>query len=125
MDKTWMPVTAGILNIVSGGLSFLGGLLAGIIFSILAANAVYTGPGQQYVGTIAVWFFFLPYVIISAVAIVGGVYCLRRRVWGLALAGSICSVLTIWGWALGVASIVFVAIAKDEFDRPASTAPPG
>ncbi len=112
-----MPVTAGILSIVSGGLSFVGGLLAGIIFSILAATAVYTGPGQQYVGTIAVWFFLLPYVLVSVVAIIGGVYSLRRRLWGLALAGAICSVLTIWGWALGIASIVFVAIAKDEFDR--------
>jgi hypothetical protein len=112
-----MPVTAGILSIIAGGLSFLGGLLAGIIFSILATTAVYTGPGQEFVGTIAVWFFFLPLVAVSIVAIVGGVYALRRRAWGLALAGAICSVFTVWGWVLGVVAIVFIALGKDEFDR--------
>jgi len=37
---------------------------------------------------------------------------LKRRIWGLALAGSICSLIV---WFLGIPAIVFTALGKKHF----------
>ena len=56
----------------------------------------------------------IPLIIIGIVAIVGGIYSLRRRIWGLALAGSICSLICVW--FLGIPAIIFVVMGKSEFE---------
>ena len=53
-------------------------------------------------------------IIIAIVAIVGGIYALRRRKWGLALAGSICSLVGPT-WILGILAIIFLSLGKREF----------
>ncbi|MCJ7670387.1 MAG: hypothetical protein MUO61_07755 [Dehalococcoidia bacterium] len=58
MERTWMPTTAGILCIIAGAISVISGIV------------------------------FAPLIIVGIIAIVGGIYALRRRIWGLALAGS-------------------------------------
>lgn len=128
MERTWMPTVAGILSIIAGAIGLLGGIIAGIGASVFLISSYYTGPGDQYVQSAAIWAFFLPYIIISIVAVVGGVYALQRRVWGLALAGAICALLTIWAWYLGIAAIVFIVLSRNEFDHispipPSSTTP--
>jgi hypothetical protein len=45
---------------------------------------------------------------------VGGIYALKRKVWGLALAGCICAL--IGPWILGIPAIIFVALGKNEFE---------
>jgi hypothetical protein len=45
----------------------------------------------------------IPMIILGVVAIVGGIYALKRRIWGLALTGSISvpfSVSGSWGYQL-------------------------
>jgi uncharacterized membrane protein len=56
-----------------------------------------------------------PLIVLGIVAIVGGIYALRRRLWGLALAGSICALLGPWA-LLGILAIVFVSLGKGEFE---------
>ena len=56
----------------------------------------------------------IPITILGIVAIMGGIYALKRRVWGLALAGSICSLVCVF--FLGIPAIMFVAIGKGEFE---------
>jgi uncharacterized membrane protein HdeD (DUF308 family) len=47
-------------------------------------------------------------------AIVGGIYALKRKKWKLALAGSIAA---FFGSSpLGVAAIIFTALSKNEFE---------
>jgi hypothetical protein len=116
MEKNWMPMVAGILNIITGGISLLGGLLF-ILTAGIFLSASYSGFGEEYLQTYIIWVFFLPFFIIAVIAIVGGVYALRRKNWGLALAGSICAFLTTWAWPLGVAAIVFIALSRDAFDH--------
>jgi len=70
--KTWKPTAAGILCIVGGA--------AWLIPSMLLAY-IYAGVGSGEGTTIS---------IVGIVAITGGIYALRRKIWGLALAGSIC-----------------------------------
>jgi hypothetical protein len=54
------------------------------------------------------------FIILGMIAIVGGIYALRRTSWGLALAGSICALPA--GLLLGILAIVFVIMGKDEFE---------
>jgi len=118
MDRTWMPLVAGILSIVAGSLSLLGSVIASIGLGVFFTSTYWTGPGTADLPTVIIWMlFFLPYFIISAVSIAGGVYAIRKRYWGLALAGAICALLTVWAWPLGVVAIVFVALSKSEFNR--------
>ena len=96
MERTWMPVVAGILSIVSGAFGFIGALIVGLVASVFLVTANYTGPGEQFIASAVVWAVFLPIIILSVVAIVGGIFTLRRRNWGLALAGAICALLSAW-----------------------------
>ena len=52
--------------------------------------------------------------IIGILAIVGGIYALRRKIWGLALAGSIAAFFP--SWILGLTAIVLTALSKNEFE---------
>jgi hypothetical protein len=89
--QTWKPTAAGTLTISAGVL----GLTVGIVL-------VAIGP-LFMVGLLA--------IMIGVVAMAGGLCALKRRVWGLALAGSICSVFC---W-LGIPAIIFIALSKQEF----------
>jgi hypothetical protein len=109
-NKTWMPMVAGILNIIAG--SF--GLICSLIF-------ISVGGVMRLVPDIPPYLFpiftalALPFAIVGILAIVGGIYALQRKIWGLALAGSIAAFFTP-SWVLGVAAIVFTALSKNEFE---------
>jgi hypothetical protein len=107
MEKTWKPTTAGILSIIAGAMQTIGGIVVGVIGGSVAALAAIPGIGSIF-AAIAI-----PLIIIGIVAIVGGIYALRRRVWGLALAGCICSL--VGPWILGIPAIIFVSMGKSEF----------
>ncbi len=108
MEKTWKPTTAGILCIVAGATQAIGGIVVGVIGGNVGRLASVPGLGSIF-GAIAI-----PLIIIGIVAIVGGVYALKRKLWGLALAGSICSL--IGPWLLGILAIIFVSMGKKEFE---------
>jgi hypothetical protein len=106
VKKTWKPTTAGILSIVAGAGELFGGIglgaASGLIGSILGMPGLGIAIG-------------IPLIILGIVAIVGGVFALRRRVWGLALAGAICSLFMYFVAILGILAIIFVAMSKKEF----------
>lgn len=89
--QTWKPTAAGALTISAGAI----GLSVGAVFV--------TRPPLFVMG--------LPAILISVVALAGGLCALKRRAWSLALAGSICSVFC---W-LGIPAIIFIALSKREF----------
>ena len=112
MEKTWKPTTAGILAIVAGVLGAVGGIIVAVVGGTI--GKLWLGPMAipniaTILGAIAI-----PLIIIGIVAIVGGVYALKRRIWGLALAGSICSLICVW--FLGIPAIIFTAMGKNEFE---------
>ncbi len=108
MEKTWKPTTGGILSIVAGAGQLIGGIVVGVIGGKIGGLAQVPGVGHL-LATMAI-----PMIILGIVAIVGGIYALKRRVWGLALAGSICAL--IGPWILGIPAIIFVAMGKSEFE---------
>ena len=105
-QPTAKPIVAGILNIVVGAGAVLGTIVMGII--ILVADA-FAGEGLGWLVPLV----GIPLLILAAVAITGGVYAVKRRRWGWALAGSIATALM--SNLLGIVSIILVAISKEEF----------
>ncbi len=104
MQETWKPTAAGILCIIAGVI----GVIVGIVFTV--------------VGSIG-WFFWMPWfsaigapiIVLGIIAITGGICALKRKIWGLALAGSICAFFGPWG-LLGILAIIFVSLGKGEFE---------
>ena len=129
MVKPWMPVVAGLLDIVSGALGIVVGLCMSLrMFAVRAAQAA---PGvAPRVSPHAGNFPQMPHVIfpgmgiafaiallvIGVLAIVGGVYALRLKVWGLALAGAIAAVIT--GPVIGLLALIFTVLGREDFQKP-------
>ena len=123
VNTTWKPIVAGILDIVGGALSILGAimLLIGIMFFIPVAMSggprpVPDMPHWMIPGVLStvlvIGMVFL--LIIGILPIIGGIYALQRKKWGLALAGSI---VAIFGSSvLGIVATIFVAMSRDEFE---------
>ena len=114
MNRTWKPTTAGIIAIVGGALSLIG-FIALIIGGFVTSNpAIFQGDIPPVnVAAICFGLSIIP-LIIGILAILGGVYALQRKRWGLALAGSILLIFS--SFILGVLATVFTAISKNEFE---------
>ena len=107
-NKTWKPTTAGILSIIAGVIQTISGIVVAVVGGTIAGLPTVPIMPQIF-GIIAI-----PIIILGIVAIVGGVYALKRRIWGLTLAGSICALF--WpGFILGILAIIFVSMGKNEF----------
>ena len=104
MERTWKPTTAGILSIIAGVIGLLVGILLTTIGGTLGAIAGILGLGL--IGA--------PLIAFGVIAIIGGVFALRRSVWGLALAGAICALPCLW--ILAIPAIVFIVKSKREFE---------
>ena len=119
MEKTWKPVVAGILGIISGAV----GLIAVLGLSI----AIFITGGCAIPGTEAVPLFVpslltgiaATLAVFSVLSLVGGVYALQRKIWGLALAGSIAAIFAstplLGGLPVGITATILTALSKDEF----------
>ena len=117
MDRTWMPMVAGILDIIAGALTVIGGFIYLIIGgSSYAIFSDIASTNEEYILIFSAIFIAIAIllIIIGILAIVGGVFALRKRIWGLSLAGSIAALFPFW--PLGIASIVFTALSKNDFD---------
>jgi hypothetical protein len=118
-----MTKTAGALNIISGAIHLFGavfvlifGWLGDGVFNILWYGMVgtpltpLTQPlPQEIQGIVAI-----PVLILGLLAVLGGIYSIKRGAWGLALSGSICG--TLLTWFLGIPAIILTIISKREFE---------
>jgi hypothetical protein len=124
MEKTWKPTVAGILCIIAGAV----GAIAVIVVSVMTLFLMADNPEAK----LSIDDFIVKVWILGAVtvvtAIVSSIYALRRRVWGLALAGSICALIVFtvpgtlffrpYGITLvipGILALVLVIRGKCEF----------
>lgn len=83
MHKKWMPITAGVLDIISG------------IFGIL--QGLYIISWGSFIGftcsVYEVWEVWGPlHIVVGVLAIIGGIYACKRKMWHLALAGAIAGI---------------------------------
>jgi len=104
MEKTWKPTTAGILTIIAGivgiGIGAFVTVMGGTIGALAGLGGILTALSAAPIG-------------LGIVAIIGGIFALRRRIWGLALAGAILACFCFL--PLGILGIIFVAMGKKEF----------
>ena len=111
--KKTLSLIGGILEIVSGGLI---ALFSGFFFLMIGIAAT-----QEDGPPVLLLLLPLAFLAVGALGIAGGICAVRRRRWGLALAGAIAVVLP--ASELGIAALVLVALAKDEFEADAPNAP--
>jgi len=118
MKLTWKPIMAGILDIVSGAIGMVGGVYFVVLTSVFRTmhefmniDPLIIDQTEQIISRL----FAVPFVLvfIGIIAIIGGVYALQRRIWGLALAGSICSCVVFPFF--GLPSIIITGLAQEEF----------
>jgi len=109
MKKTWMPITAGAVNIIVGIFQ-----VPFTIFGIFLIG-VESGPlGAKENVYIAIMF------LLALLAIVGGVYHIFRTKWPLAIVGSIAASIILYLASeffvlIGIAAIVLTVLSKKEF----------
>ena len=121
METTWKPVVAGILNIIVGVFNLIGMFLIIIVLvaigsGILALSTVINIMPMWLSGILqgVLIISAILLAVFSALPLIGGIYAVQRKNWGLALAGSIVAILS--STPLGIASTVLVALAKNEFE---------
>ncbi len=108
IKKTWMPVVAGILDIIAGSL-----ILVILFFFVIGSLIVRLAESGIFDFNLSLVFMIIPALIIGSLAIAGGVLAVRRKKWGWALAGSIAAALV--PVALGIVAIVLLVLSRNEF----------
>lgn len=111
LPRTWKPMVAGILMIIAG-------------ITAIVAEIIYSASGDLGV------FAEIPLVESSAslggglyatgaIAIVGGIFAILRKVWWITIVGVIFSMFfTIWQvLVMGIISIILIATSRREFKR--------
>lgn len=109
---------AGILTIIAGGFGIL--WLVGAWLGLYMVMYMFSNP---YYGDLPREFFtmmnamYLSYGVFGAVlgilGIIGGIFALKRKRWGWALAGAIAGVITFF--PTGVAAIILLSMGRAEF----------
>jgi len=118
--KTAMPTAAGILSIISGAFKLLAFLIL-LAFGFFWAVAPYRLDRVRPEVLFGLAAFIL--LALGVLSIIGGVYCLRRKNFGLSLAGAIAALLPFN--LLGIAAVILVAMSKPEFDVSHQPPQPG
>ncbi|MGD0056853.1 MAG: hypothetical protein ABSB83_03230 [Methanomassiliicoccales archaeon] len=100
------------------------GILTGLILVVAASTIVDMLRGiygTEILDTVegvlvtcgVIWF------VIGLVALIGGVFAIRRRKWSIAVVGGVFGLLTIgpyfFGSILGLIGLILIAISKHEF----------
>jgi hypothetical protein len=117
----------GILSIVAGGLGCLSAImmvLLAIFFGCIASGDTFShhyydepSPGFAFSFMMIIYAIFgIIGLLISILAIIGGVYGIKKKYWGFALTGAIASVLAFY--PCGIAAVIFITLGKPEFNAP-------
>jgi membrane protease YdiL (CAAX protease family) len=114
MQRTWKPTAAGLLCIIAAIICIALALLSALLIGVFQLLWIFgASPGQELPGTGQVNGILIGGGIVSTIAIAGAVCSFKRKLWGLALAGSICALVGFV--VLGVLAIVFIGSSKSEF----------
>jgi hypothetical protein len=115
---SWMPVTAGVLNVISGVIGLIATAFLvtfSVTFGVGIASDVLSSLGflQFGIPISIIWLVAIPMLIISILAIISGVFAINKKNWGLALTGAICSIIP--SQVIGVIAVILIVMSKKEF----------
>ena len=120
-DRGELLTAGGILSIIGGALEVIGGVIIAVLtigIRILLRLALLPfHPGdwfERILPVLPTWLIIVgvPILVLGIIAIVGGISAIRRKSFGLSLAGAICALPSN---ILGILAIIFVALGKREF----------
>jgi hypothetical protein len=108
----------GILSLVGAGFSMLAALACLVFIAFMFYLSMNTfdapSPMEEYAIIGAVYGIgALFFVVMGVLGIVGGVFALKKKNWGMALTAAIAGTFAFF--PCGVAAIVFTALGKGEF----------
>jgi hypothetical protein len=120
-DRGGLLTAGGVLSIVVGAFEVIGGGIMVALVSLRMPLRLLLLPFHR-----GVWFeHILPVIppwliivgglllILGILAIVGGISAVRRKSFGLSLAGAICALPSN---ILGILAVIFVSLSKREFE---------
>ncbi len=84
MRKTWKPIAAGAIDIISG-------ILGGLGITLLITNLIYRGFSWIDIETII----FVCFLSIPCLSLAGGISAILRKRWRLALAGAASAFMSL------------------------------
>jgi hypothetical protein len=128
---------SGILSIISGAIGICMGLMfAGLgIFFFYMMNGIGFPLDTDPMTEAMPWLFTGIYgaigllmALVGIFAIIGGVFSIKKKSWGWALAGSICGCVVFF--YTGIAAVILICLGKSEFetikppDVPEAVTPP-
>ena len=120
-DRGELLTAGGILSIIGGALEVIGGVIIAVLtigIRILLRLALLPfHPGdwfERILPVLPTWLIIVgvPILVLGIIAIVGGISAIRRKSFGLSLAGAICALPSN---ILGILAIIFVSLSKREF----------
>jgi hypothetical protein len=107
-----LPVAGGVLTIISGAIG------------ILWVTLLFSDP---FLGFLGFGTCFAISLVLSIMAIIGGIMALMRRMFPLAIIGAICGMFSFSffgiGFVLGLIGLILIAVGKDAFN-PMAHPPP-
>jgi hypothetical protein len=114
-----LSIIAGIFqinNVVEGVATFLAGyrMLKWELFPLLPGLLPDRLVDWASAPLIVLLIIGLPILVLGILAVIGGILAIRRKRFGLSLAGAICALLS---GLLGILAVIFVALGKREFRR--------
>ena len=111
-NRSWLPLVAGILDVVAGVAAFFGALFVGFAAAMVSTEA--GGPDEVPITIVVVFLISLALflLVIGALAIFGGAFTLRGGRWGWALTGAIAA--TVVCPPLGVPAVVLTILGESE-----------
>ena len=123
-DRSGLLTAGGILSIVVGVFEVIGGgiMVALVSLSIplrLWLSSCLPGiPGGWFEhgwAVVPIWLIIIGglLLVLGIIAIAGGVSAVRRKSFGLSLAGAICALIPLN--LLGLLAVIFVSLGKREF----------
>jgi hypothetical protein len=123
-DRGKLLSAGGILSIVVGAFEMtFGGVVTALTMSSVIPGVFKLPwwPGQIHIMP-SFTYLGVPLLVLGIISIAGGVSALRRKSFGLSLAGAICAlpsglmgILNIICVPMGVLAVIFVALGKREF----------
>ncbi len=109
MRNKRMPVVGGILCIVSGAVG---------IWWLVPAWGTIDGVwlGEEY------WYCAVIQLVLSTLAIIGGIFAIMRRMFAIAIIGAVCAIMAggilfAITLTLGFLAIILIAIGKESFQK--------
>jgi hypothetical protein len=114
----------GILSIVAGASEIIfGGTVVALIMSPGLRRMLLTWPPlplmppgwyEHFAPVMPTWLSIVGVLVLvlGIVAIIGGAYALRRKSFGLSLAGAICALPSV---LFGILAVIFIALSRKEF----------